>query len=139
MSKPLKSKPADFNFTDVKMANMQGVCSKPHKWDGEEREYVETGAYQHQDWPKMLYHPEYGKEPKPDMTKFGGRVNTVQEAEALNNSFNEAMRNWNRKNRTKIAHNHKEFDALKKKGWLEKPTVPLNTSGDTFDYESDEI
>ena len=140
MPKPLKSLPADSNFTKEKMAGMQGVMAQHHRWNTEEREYEAVeGGYVHQDYPRMMYHPEWGKEPMPDMAKFGAGANTIQEAELRNIAFNEALHNWRRKNRTKMAGNAKEFEALKKKGWLDKPPVRESANGIQFDYDSDEI
>lgn len=140
MAKPLKSLPADTNFTKDKLAGIQGVMAKPHTFDQIEREYVEVeGGYVHTDWPRLMYHPDWGKDPMPDMVKFGMGANTVQEAELRNAAFNEALALWKRKNRTKLASGPKEFEALKKKGWLDKPPVRENKQGIAFDYESDEI
>ena len=65
------------------------------------------------DFPKMLFHPDFHKEPAPvhnDFKELG--------------QYNKALQAWQRKfERTQMADNEKEEKRLVTKGWLLKPPV----------------
>jgi hypothetical protein len=87
----------------------------PHVWvpsNGTEPGHYERRPYVFAEYPKMLYHPKYGKQPKPVINDF---ENTPK--------FLLAMREWEQSDsvRTVTAENAKHEEALLKKGWMLEP------------------
>lgn len=103
---------------------------------GELMGYVEI-PYEHQEYPKMLYHPEWGAKPQPDINSFVKAAKTAQEYEMAATLYQQAVAKWARGNRTKIVEDAKQEASLVKKGWLLKP--PTHKGDPTFDMNSDEI
>ena len=98
--------------------------------------YVEV-QYEHEEYPRMLYHPNWGMEKKPDMAKFAVGCVTSEQFQQAFLAFQEAENKWNRSNRTKLATDKKHEESLLKKGWLVKP--PIRKENPAFDLGSDEI
>jgi hypothetical protein len=64
-------------------------------------------------YPKMLFHPDYHKEPPPNLNHF-----------KETKDWDAAMRAWELKyNRTQVAENEKHEKRLLQKGWLANPPV----------------
>jgi hypothetical protein len=94
-------------------------------------------SFEHQEYPKMLFHPKYGAKPEPTAGKFTvGCVTADQYQQALV-TFQEALAAWQRENRTKVATSEAEEARLVKKGWLASPPVRKLTAA--MDPNSDEI
>jgi hypothetical protein len=93
--------------------------------------------YTHQEYPKMLYHPDYGLAPRPDIAKFASDCRTADQYLAALQSFQEAEQKWSRGQRTKQAKDKKDEERLKKKGWLLSP--PAKPVTPQFDMECDEL
>lgn len=93
--------------------------------------------YEHQEYPKQLYHPDYGKRPKPDVNDFARAAKSVEETEKAMTAFQQALAKWNRSNRIKTVTSKKEEDRLLKIGWM--PTPPQPETAQAFDPNSDEL
>jgi len=109
--------------------------------------------YEHEDFPKMLYHPKWGMTTaQPEMAKFSVGCVTAEQYQAAFAAYNKALETWQRSNRTKIVGAEREpgitdeqylakctadVERLVKKGWLEKP--PVRKDNPAFDLTSDEI
>jgi hypothetical protein len=92
--------------------------------------------YGHQEFPKMLYHPNFGQKPQPKVQAFAAGATTPEQFEAALERFNVAMSGWNRANRTKLVEDAREEKALITKGWVAKmPTRPIPVDS----ADSDEI
>lgn len=119
----------------------QEICDGPHRFDGSVVNNKVVGyvpvVYEHQVYPRMLYHPKWGMEDTPDMAKFSVGCTTAQQFQAAFQAFQAAEEKWRRSNRTKLAANEEEEKRLLEKGWLQQP--PLRAKNKQFDMSSDEI
>ena len=117
------------------------ICRGPHRYDGtivnnKAIGYVQV-RYEHQEFPRMLYHPEWGAKPKPEAARYFVGAVTQEQMQNAMNAYTEAEQKWARSNRVKLVTSAKEFEKLTKKGWLDKP--PLRKENPQFDLESDEL
>lgn len=114
----------------------------PHKYDrtigpdGMVVGYVPI-SYEHQAYPRMLFHPSFGQNPEPSQQKFCTGAVTDSDYRRAFDSFNEAMNEWRRENRTVLAANAKDEKRLAEKGWLLQPPVHKDTK--LFDLTSEEL
>ncbi|HUD64653.1 MAG TPA: hypothetical protein VMQ17_08750 [Candidatus Sulfotelmatobacter sp.] len=117
------------------------ICKGPHKYDGTIVNNKAIGyvpvMYEYQEFPRMLYHPEWGARPKPEGARFFIGAITQEQMQNAMTAYQEAESKWARGNRVKLVGSPKEFDRLVKKGWLEKP--PIRKENPMFDMESDEL
>jgi len=88
------------------------------------------------EYPKMLYHPDWGSTQEPLPQDFVGLARTPAEYSNAYETFNKAMQEYRRKQRTKLVKNLKDEKALSAKGWLLKP--PVHESSKQF-QDSDEL
>lgn len=113
----------------------------PHKWDPTIINNKAVGyipvIYEHEEYPRMLYHPKWGMTAQPEMAKFAVGCVTTEQYQAAFAAFNKALETWQRSNRTKLVKDEAELERLTKKGWLDKP--PLRKENPAFDFSSDEI
>ena len=94
------------------------IVRGPHEYNEDRREYYATPPSMAQ-YPKMLYHPEFGKKPAPKASDFVILPGmTAEQQTAILKSFSSAMEQWRRQNRMKIANSKAEEAILLKKGWL---------------------
>ena len=93
--------------------------------------------YEHQEFPRQLYHPEYGAAKKPNIQDYARTAKTSDEVEQANALYLAAMAKWNKSNRVKTVATKKEEDRLLKIGWMPKP--PVRESTPAFDANSDEL
>jgi len=97
--------------------------------------YISMG-YDHQEFPKLLYHPEYGQAQEPKLAAFAAGCNTPEQSTQAHEAYQAAMTKWKKKNRTKEVLDAKEEKRLLAKGWVNKcPTPPVALDSP----ESDEI
>lgn len=89
-----------------------------------------------QEFPKMLYHTNWGLKPKPDMRDFSKGAQTSEAIEAANHAYGEALKKWERGNRVKTVTDKKELDRLLKIGWLTAP--PKRETGEKA-YDEDAL
>lgn len=90
------------------------------------RGYVEV-PYEHEIYPVLLYHPNWHKQPEPQLHDFKESFD-----------YQAAHRDWKAKSdRTKVARNAAEEKRLLAKGWLKKP--PVVEKKELPSHESDEI
>lgn len=116
-----------------------------HVWDPRRTPNGELMGYQpvsydraDNDYPKMLFHPDYGKKPQPDQSKFVRSGMSPADYEAAILLYQTKVNEWNKGNRTKLAKDEDEEKRLLAKGWL--PTPPQHASKKKeFDLDSDEI
>jgi hypothetical protein len=94
-------------------------------------------TYVHQAFPRIMYHPEWGKEPKPDMAKFAIGCVTPAQWQGAFEALQKAETLWARKNRIKTANNEEDQARLEKIGWLLQP--PLRKVNPAFDLNSEEL
>jgi hypothetical protein len=120
---------------------MQETTDQPHKYDPRIENNQAIGyvpvTYEHQDFPRMLYHPNWGKLAKPDMAKFAIGCITQDQFQQAFAAYQEAEQKWMRSNRVKLVESPEELERLEKKGWLLQP--PLRKDNKQFDLNSDEI
>lgn len=113
----------------------------PHKYDSTVVNNKVTGyvpvVYEHQEFPRMLYHPEWGAKSRPELAKFAIGCVTAEQYQAANAAFMEAEQKWLKGNRTKLVATAAEEKKLLAKGWLSKP--PLRKENPAFDLNSDEL
>jgi hypothetical protein len=125
----------------VKPPRATRACKGPHRFDGTIINNKAVGyvpvTYEHQEFPRMLYHPEWGMKARPEAARFFVGAVTQEQMQNAMAAFNEADQRWARSNRTKLVQNAKEQERLVKKGWLEKP--PLRKENPAFDLTSDEL
>lgn len=81
--------------------------------------------YTHQDFPKLLYHPEFGQTPEPKLAEFAAGCQTPEDSMRAHETFNAAYRKWQLKNRTKEVPDAKEEKRLLAKGWVTKRPTPV--------------
>ena len=93
--------------------------------------------YVHQEFPRMMYHPDWGKAPKPDMAKFAIGCVTPQQWQGAFEALQKAESDWARRNRVKTVASAEEQARLEKIGWLLQP--PIRKSNPAFDLNSDEL
>lgn len=93
--------------------------------------------YEHQEFPRMLYHPKWGMTAQPEMAKFAVGCVTAEQFQAAHTAYAAALEKWQRSNRVKLVLNEEDQARLEKKGWLEKP--PLRKDNPAFDLNSEEI
>lgn len=136
----------------------QEICDGPHRYDGTVVNNKAVGyvpvAYEHQEYPKLVYHPKYGLTPPPDPAKFSVGAVSQEQIMNANLAFEAAMNKWRRENRTNLialTENEKirltpeeqleklkaREESLLKKGWLLTPPKPKESA--RFDLGSDEI
>jgi hypothetical protein len=129
----------------------------PHKYDptiinNKIVGYVAV-PYTHQEYPKALYHPEYGMKPMPDAATFQAGAVTAAQIQNASQAFQTALEKWHRGQRIQIVTISKnelhlpedeQLKALKereerliKKGWL--PAPPKAKDSARFDMASEEI
>jgi len=125
----------------VPIARSARVCKGNHRYDSTIVNNKAIGYvpvhYEHQDFPRMVYHPEWGAKARPEAARYFVGAVTQEQMQNAMAAYNEAEAKWSRANRTKLAANRKDFDALLKKGWLDKP--PLRKENPQFDMDSDEL
>jgi len=117
------------------------ICKGNHKWDNTIVNNKAIGyvpvRYEHQEFPRLMYHPEWGAKPKPEAARYFVGAVTQEQMQNAMNTYTEAEQKWARSNRTKLITSQKEFDKLAKIGWLAKP--PIRKENPQFDLESDEL
>lgn len=117
------------------------VCKGPHKYDGTIVNNKAIGyvpvQYKHEEFPRMLYHPEWGAKAKPEGGRFFIGAITQEQMQNAMTAYQEAEAKWARGNRTKLVTNAKDLERLIKKGWLDKP--PLRKENPMFDMDSEEL
>lgn len=101
-----------------------GYVAKPYDRDANE-------------YPKMLYHPNYGKTQKPDLARFAVGAVTQEQIQNAGKAFDAAMQKWMRENRTQEATSPEHEARLVKKGWSVDPPKPKEA--ERFDLKSEEI
>jgi hypothetical protein len=69
--------------------------------------------------PKMLYHPDYGKNPEPTINQFAKGASSPEQYQNALDLFNGAHAVWEKGNRTKIAESPAREADLKKIGWMD--------------------
>lgn len=92
-----------------------------------------------EEFPKMLYHPDWGLKPKPDIRDYSKGAQTPEAIESAQHAFSGAMKKWERGNRVKTVtekDGKKELDRLGKIGWLTAP--PKRESTDKA-YDEDAL
>lgn len=89
------------------------------------------------EYPKTLYHTDYGLKPKPDAAQYTRGLAGHEALESALIAFNSALQKWERGNRIKTAQNKKEEEKLVKIGWLTQP--PKRDVADTFNHDSDQL
>jgi hypothetical protein len=120
--------------TDTQSAKeAQEIIKGPHIYDPIGRKYVRV-AYEHQEYPKCLYHPSYGSKPAPSMNDYPvhGGMTDQQQRQVLDN-YNAAVAKWQRSNRIKIVNSKADEARLIKKGWvvqMPKPFVSVVAADD---------
>lgn len=117
------------------------ICKGNHKYDptivaNKAVGYIPV-QYEHQAYPRMLFHPDFGLAQKPDIARFAAGAHTPEQYQSAQMAYQDAESAWARKNRTKLVHGEKEEAKLTKKGWLLKP--PARELAVSFDMESDEL
>ena len=102
--------------------------------------YAELGPYEPSEnqYPKILYHPNYGKAIPPQQQDFAKPGMSWQQVEAANQAFDKAKKKWLMDNRTQVAQDAADEERLTKKGWKEKPPVQAQPKSE-FDLSSEEI
>src|ERR1700735_2476459 len=72
----------------------QEICDGPHRYDGTIVNNKAVGyvpvVYEHQVFPRMLYHPKWGLSEKPDVAKFSVGCVTAQQFNAAFQAYQEA-------------------------------------------------
>jgi hypothetical protein len=128
---------------EIQIPRGSRACKGPHKWDPTIINNKAVGyipvAYVHQEYPKMLYHPTYGKLARPNINHFASMCRPG-DSESYKNAleaFMAAEQKWERGNRYKIVESKEREDELIAKGWL--LTQPVFKSKEKFDMGSDEI
>jgi hypothetical protein len=111
---------------DETVVNNKKVGYKGVTYDRSEHEY-----------PKMLFHPEYGMKPLPEQAKFCVGCVTAEQFQNALVSYQAALEKWQRSNRTKEAKDEKDQKRLLAKGWL--PSPPKKKEAAAFDLSSDEL
>jgi len=111
---------------DGTIVNNKAVGYVPVSYDPAENQY-----------PKMLFHPDFGKSLAPEMAKYAVGCVTTEQFQSAHTAFAQAMEKWNRANRTKLVDDEKKEKSLITKGWLAKP--PARKENPAFDMSSDEI
>jgi hypothetical protein len=133
--------PGENGLDAVAVPRAARICKGNHKYDdrivnNKAIGYVQV-HYEHQDFPRMLYHPEWGAQPKPEAARYFVGAVTQQQMQNAMATYQKAEANWLKANRTKLVATEEEFDRLVKKGWLAKP--PIRKENPAFDLSSDEI
>jgi len=117
------------------------VCKGPHRYDGTIVNNKAVGyvpvQYKHEEFPRMLYHPEWGAKPKPEGGRFFIGAITQEQMQNAMTAYQEAETKWARSNRVKLVTNAKDLERLIKKGWLDKP--PIRKENPLFDMESEDL
>lgn len=121
----------------------QEITDQPHIYDGTLINNKVVG-YVPKPWdpaanvyPKMLYHPNYGKKPKPEAERFSLGARTMEQIQAAADAYQDALNKWNRENRTFLALSDADEERLIKKGWTITP--PAIKKQQAFDLASEEI
>lgn len=116
-----------------------------HVWDGRRTAEGDLMGYQEvtyerseNDYPKMLFHPDYKKNPPPDIAKFVRPGMNPADYESAMALYQAELNKWNRGNRTKTVDDAKEEKRLLAKGWVDKPPQHEKLTKE-FDLNSDEI
>jgi hypothetical protein len=119
----------------------QEITDGNHRYDGSIVNNRAVGyvpvVYEHQVYPRMMYHPDWGKLPRPDMAKFAVGCVTQEQFTQAFASYQAAEQKWLRSNRMKLAENEEDEKRLKEKGWLLQ--APLRKDNKQFDLNSEEI
>lgn len=111
---------------DPTIINNQAVGYRSAPYDREAHEY-----------PKLVYHPKYGLEPKPEEAKFAVGAVTQQQIQNAAKAYQDALQQWMRANRTMEVKSKEDEDRLVKKGWSLTP--PKLKESQRFDVNSEEI
>lgn len=113
-----------------------------HRYDGTIVNNKAVGyvpvVYEHQVYPRMMYHPKWGMKPKPDSAKFFIGCVTPDQFTAAFASYQAAEQDWMRGNRVKLAENEADEKRLTEKGWLLQPPLQKGNKAQ-FDLNSEEI
>lgn len=75
-------------------------------------------------FPKLLYHPDWGKKAEPTLASFARGASTTEQYAAALDSYNAAHAEWEKGNRTKVAENAKREAELRKIGWVDYADLP---------------
>lgn len=117
------------------------ICKGPHRYDSTIVNNKAVGyvpvMYEHQAFPRMMYHPEWGAKPKPEGGRYFIGAITQEQMQNAMVAYQDAEAKWQRGNRTKLVTSQKELDRLLKIGWLDKP--PIRKENPMFDMDSDEL
>lgn len=89
-------------------------------------------------YPKMLYHPEYGKKAQPSIGDYARGASTNEMYQAALEMFQTAQADWEKGNRTIIASDKKREDELRKIGWLDYRELK-HMSGAAKKIENDQL
>jgi hypothetical protein len=92
--------------------------------------------YEHQPYPKVLYHPEFGQAPEPQLAAYAAGCSTPEQSIQAHEAYQGAHKKWQMKNRNKLVQDEKEEKRLIAKGWkVQMPKPPIAADSP----ESDEI
>lgn len=75
-------------------------------------------------FPKILYHPDFGKKPEPTIAAFARGASTPDQYAVALDQFNAAHAEWAKGNRTQVAEDKKREDQLRKIGWVDYKALP---------------
>jgi hypothetical protein len=92
--------------------------------------------YEHQEYPKLLYHPKFGQTPEPKLADYAAGATTPEQSIKAHESFRMAYDKWMKTNRIKEATDPEREKELLAKGWVAQPPKPKIQAGSP---ESDEI
>ncbi len=70
-------------------------------------------------YPKALYHPDWGKKPEPVVTQFNRGASTPEQLQSALELFNTAHAEWEKSNRIQTCENPKREAELRKIGWVD--------------------
>jgi len=97
--------------------------------------YIACG-YDHQEYPKNLYHPHFGQTQEPKIAEYSAGCTTPEQSMKAHETFNAAYKKWQMKNRIKEVAGEEDEKRLLAKGWVAKMPKPPITKDSV---ESDEI
>src|ERR1700728_4555371 len=71
------------------------------------------------EYPKVLYHPEWGKEREPNIADYAGAASTPAQYEAALKRYKAVHDKWERGNRTRTCEDRERENELRKIGWCD--------------------
>lgn len=92
--------------------------------------------YEHQEYPKMLYHPKYAQTNEPNLADYAAGCTTPEQSVKAHEAYKIAFEKWQKANRTKWADTPEREAELIAKGWIAAPPRKKVAAGTV---ESDEI